>query len=92
MGARSAGVGEGYVIDLVAVMGALGVAGLLTLRIEWGARFNTTMVILKIAAVLLVIFAAAPHIDPANWRPFMPFGFDGVVEGADDDVFRGVRL
>jgi len=76
------GVGEGYVIDLVAVMGALGVAGLLTLRIEWGARFNTAMVILKIAAVLLVIFAAAPHIDPANWRPFMPFGFDGVVEGA----------
>ncbi len=83
MWARGApGVGEGYVVDLIAVLGSLGVAGLLTLRIEWGARFNTTMVIVKVAAVLLVILAAAPHIDPANWRPFMPFGFGGVVEGA----------
>ncbi|QGM48068.1 amino acid permease [Methylocystis heyeri] len=76
------GAGEGYVVDLVAVVGSLGVAGLLTLRTEWGARFNTGMVLLKLGAVLLVIFAAAPHIDPQNWRPFMPFGFGGVVEGA----------
>jgi basic amino acid/polyamine antiporter, APA family len=76
------GTGAGHIVDLFAVLGALGVAGLLTLRVEWGARFNTAMVVLKIAAVVLVIIAAAPHIDPANWRPFMPFGFSGVVEGA----------
>ncbi len=76
------GVGQGYVIDLVAVLGSLGVAALLTLRIEWGARFNTAMVVLKVGAVLLVILAAAPYIHPENWRPFMPFGFGGVVEGA----------
>ncbi len=74
--------GAGYMIDLFAVLGSLGVAGLLTLRVEWGARFNTAMVIIKVSAVLLVIAAAAPHIDPANWRPFMPFGFGGVVQGA----------
>ncbi len=76
------GTGAGRVVDLFAVLGALGVAGLLTLRVEWGARFNMAMVVLKIAAVALVIAAAAPHIDPSNWRPFMPFGFGGVVEGA----------
>jgi APA family basic amino acid/polyamine antiporter len=76
------GTGEGHVIDLCAALGALGVAGLLTLRVEWGARFNTATVLLKIAAVAVVIVAAAPHVDPANWRPFMPFGFGGVVEGA----------
>ena len=76
------GTGDDHMLDLCAMLGALGVAGLLTLRVEWGARFNTAMVLLKIAAVAVVIVAAAPHVDPANWRPFMPFGFSGVVEGA----------
>jgi APA family basic amino acid/polyamine antiporter len=40
------------------------------------------MVIVKIAAVLLVIAAGLPYVRAENWRPFMPFGFNGVVEGA----------
>jgi len=76
------GTDEGHLVDLFASLGAISVALLLTQRIELGARFNTAMVALKIGAVLLVIAAAAPHIDPNNWRPFMPFGFDGVIEGA----------
>jgi len=76
------GSGAGHVVDLVAIIGSAGVAGLLTLHIEWGARFNMTMVVLKIAAVLLVIAAGLPHVDPAHWHPFMPFGFNGVVNGA----------
>jgi APA family basic amino acid/polyamine antiporter len=79
-GAR--GTGAGHEIDLLAALGALGVAGLLTLRIEWGARFNTTMVAIKIAAVLFVIAVGLPYIRVENWRPFMPFGFSGVAEGA----------
>jgi APA family basic amino acid/polyamine antiporter len=74
--------GAGHVLDLAAMLGSLGVAALLTLRIEWGARFNTAMVIIKIAAVALVIAAGLPHVDTANWHPFMPYGFGGVVEGA----------
>lgn len=80
--AGAAGTGPGHVVDLLAALGALGVAGLLTLRIEWGARFNTAMVILKIAAVLFVIAAGLPYVRVENWRPFMPFGFSGVAEGA----------
>ncbi|MGA3303984.1 MAG: amino acid permease [Methylovirgula sp.] len=76
------GTGQGHAMDLMAVLGSLGVAGLLTLQIEWGARFNTLMVALKIAAVLLVIGAGLPHVQAANWHPFMPFGFGGVVNGA----------
>jgi APA family basic amino acid/polyamine antiporter len=76
------GTGSGHVVDVAAMVGSLAVAGLLTLRIEWGARINTTMVVIKIAAVVLVIVAGLPHIDPANWHPFMPYGFGGVVEGA----------
>jgi APA family basic amino acid/polyamine antiporter len=74
--------GAGHVLDLAAMLGSLGVAGLLTLRIEWGARFNAAMVIIKIAAAVLVIAAGLPHVHTANWHPFMPYGFGGVIEGA----------
>lgn len=78
----AAGTGPGHVVDLLAALGALATALILTLRIEWGARVNLAMVVIKIAAVLLVIAAGLPYIRPENWRPFMPFGFGGVVEGA----------
>jgi basic amino acid/polyamine antiporter, APA family len=74
--------GAGHILDLTALLACLGVAGLLTLRIEWGARFNIAMVVIKIAAVILVIAAGVPYVRAANWRPFMPYGFAGVTEGA----------
>jgi APA family basic amino acid/polyamine antiporter len=76
------GTGAGRAVDLFAALGALGVAGLLTLRIELGARFNTAMVVVKIAAALLVIVAGLPYVRVENWTPFMPFGFSGVAQGA----------
>jgi APA family basic amino acid/polyamine antiporter len=78
----ASGTGADRVIDLFAALGALGVAGLLTLRIELGARFNTAMVVIKIAAALLVIAAGIPYVRVENWTPFMPFGFSGVAQGA----------
>jgi APA family basic amino acid/polyamine antiporter len=78
----AAGTGEGRFVDLAAVLGALFVAALLTQRIEWGARFNAVMVVIKIAAVALVVVAGLPHVRLENWTPFMPYGFGGVVEGA----------
>ena len=54
----------------------------MTLRIELGARFNTAMVVVKIAAALLVIVAGIPYVRVENWTPFMPFGFSGVAQGA----------
>jgi basic amino acid/polyamine antiporter, APA family len=76
------GTGAGHVLDLPAMAGSLATAGLLTLHIEWGARFNTAMVIIKLAAVVLVVAAGLPHVNTANYHPFMPFGFGGVAEGA----------
>jgi APA family basic amino acid/polyamine antiporter len=76
------GTGAGRAVDLFAALGALGVAGLLTLRVELGARFNAAMVVVKIAAALLVIVAGLPYVRVENWTPFMPFGFSGVAQGA----------
>jgi basic amino acid/polyamine antiporter, APA family len=76
------GSGPGHEFDVIAALVALAIAGLLTVRTEWGARFNTAIVAVKIAGVLLVILAGAFYIKPANWSPFMPFGFSGVLSGA----------
>lgn len=76
------GTGPGHVLDLPAMAGSLATACLLTLHVEWGARFNTAMVVIKLAAVVLVIAAGLPHVRAANYHPFMPFGFGGVAEGA----------
>lgn len=78
----AAGSQPGQVFDLTAALVALAIAALLTVRTEWGARFNTAIVAIKIAGVLLVILAGAFYVKPENWHPFMPFGVSGVLNGA----------
>ena len=87
------GTGEGRVFNLIAALVTLAVTALLVLRTEWGARFNTAIVTVKVLAVVLVIGAGVFYIDPANWHPFVPprtigadgaghFGWQGVVTAA----------
>ena len=87
------GTGEGHVFNVVAALVTLGVAALLTFRTEWGARFNTLVVAIKVAAVVLVVVIGAFYVKPANWVPFIParamgadgamhFGFQGVATAA----------
>lgn len=76
------GTGSGHAVDLVAIVISLAIAALLTLGIEWGAKFNNIMVFIKLAIVLVVILIGVFYIHPANWHPFMPFGFHGVMGGA----------
>jgi basic amino acid/polyamine antiporter, APA family len=49
--------------------------------IRESAEANNTMVILKIAAILAFIVAASHYIHPANWHPFAPMGWSGVLTG-----------
>ena len=78
----AAGSGSGHVFDVIAALAALAIAFLLTVRTEWGARFNTAIVAVKIAGILLVISIGVFYIKPEHWHPFMPFGFSGVLSGA----------
>ena len=39
------------------------------------------MVLIKIAAILLFVFGAARAVNTANWHPFLPNGFSGVLTG-----------
>ncbi len=77
-----AGSGAGHSFDLIASLVALAITFLLTMRTEWGARFNSTIVAIKILGLVLVVAVGAFFIHPAYWHPFMPFGFHGVLTGA----------
>lgn len=76
------GTGQGHVVDLFAVLLCLLIACLLNLGIKAAARFETIVVGIKIAVVLLVIVVGALHINPANYHPFFPFGVGGAITGA----------
>jgi len=76
------GTGAGHKLDVISMLISLGIAGLLTTGIKWGARFNNLMVIIKLSIVLVVIAVGSFYVEPANWNPFMPFGFHGVMGGA----------
>ena len=49
--------------------------------IRESARTNNILVLVKMAAILVFIFAAASFIKPHNWHPFMPNGWSGVLAG-----------
>ena len=49
--------------------------------IRESARANNIMVLVKIAAILVFVFAGASFIKPHYWHPFMPNGWTGVLTG-----------
>jgi APA family basic amino acid/polyamine antiporter len=72
----------GAYFNLPAAVIVLAVTAVLVVGIRESARFNAGMVFLKVAAVLFVIVVGAAYVQPANWQPFMPYGWDGVFKGA----------
>lgn len=45
-------------------------------------KLNAVLVIIKMVAIGVFVFVAAPHFDATNWDNFMPFGFDDVLIGS----------
>jgi APA family basic amino acid/polyamine antiporter len=65
---------------------ALCIMLVLTAMLSWGvresARLNNVMVAIKVGVVLLFIVVGARHVQPANWQPFLPFGYNGMLSAA----------
>ncbi|MET8992260.1 amino acid permease [Nonomuraea wenchangensis] len=76
------GTGDGHVVDLFAMVLCLLIAFLLNRGIKTAARFETSVVAIKVAVVLVVIVVGFFFIDPANYSPFFPFGVGGAITGA----------
>ncbi len=66
-------------IDLVAAIVTLAITLLVAVGIRESAGVNGALVILQIASMLVFIVAVAHAIHPANLKPFVPFGYHGVL-------------
>src|SRR5512133_729934 len=69
----------GAVFNLPAVLIVLAITTLLVIGIRESARFNATMVFIKLAAVLFFIVAGFKFVKPENWSPFAPYGWSGIM-------------
>lgn len=73
-------------VNLPAFVIALVITAILAIGIKESARFNATIVTIKVAVVLFVIGLGIRYISAANWggdwTSFAPFGFSGIGAGA----------
>jgi amino acid transporter len=76
---------------LIANIPALAIVIAITYLVYIGIRetkkATNAMVILKIAIVVAVIAIGFFYVTPANWHPFMPNGFGGVMKGVSGVFF-----
>jgi len=54
---------------------------LLVRGIRESAKANNIMVAIKIGAILTFLVVGGALVNPANWKPFAPSGFGGIVTG-----------
>jgi len=80
----------GAILNLPAVMIVLVLTILLVLGIRGSARFNNTIVLVKVSVIMLFICFGVFYIRSENWVTFIPkntgtfghFGFSGILRGS----------
>ncbi len=73
---------EGGVFNLFAVVVTLLITALSMVGTKGSARATRIVVSVKLLVIALFIGLGLAHVKAANWAPFMPFGFSGVIRGA----------
>ena len=73
---------SGGIIDLPAILITLLVTWILYIGIKESARTNNVIVVVKVSVILLFIILGASHVNLANFKPFAPFGWKGIMSGA----------
>jgi len=72
--------------NLPAFVIALVITAILVVGIKESARFNATIVAIKVSVVLFVIALGSRYVNHSNWggdwHSFAPFGFSGIGAGA----------
>jgi basic amino acid/polyamine antiporter, APA family len=72
--------------NLPAFLIALVITTILVIGIKESARFNATIVVIKVAVVLFVIALGIRYVNTSNWgsdwHSFAPMGFGGIGAGA----------
>ncbi len=70
-----------FFIDLPAFVIIVLITMLAYRGIQESKRTTNFMVIFKIVVIVMVIIVGSFYVDTANWKPFMPNGFGGVLAG-----------
>jgi basic amino acid/polyamine antiporter, APA family len=77
-------------VNVFAMLILLVLSLILAIGIRESAMMNTVIVVLKVAIVLVFIFAGIWYVNPSNWTPFIPpntgefghYGWSGILRGA----------
>lgn len=72
----------GAIMNLPAALIILLITAMLARGIKESTKINNIMVLIKVGVVLLFIVVGVWYVEPANWTPFMPYGWSGVFSGA----------
>lgn len=83
----------GGIINLPASVIILLLMGLLIMGVKQSARTNNAMVFVKLLTITVFVAIAIFNVNPANWHPFMPFGwFDTLPDGKTTGVLAGASM
>jgi APA family basic amino acid/polyamine antiporter len=77
-----AGAYSGAIFNLPAFVILMIMTVVLVRGIRESAEVNNAMVAIKVIAILVFVFGAAHAIDPANYHPFLPNGYQGLLTGS----------
>ncbi len=73
---------QGGFINIPAII-IIGVLSLFLIKgTKESSRLNTVIVMIKLAVILIFISIGINYINPANYQPFLPYGWTGVFQGA----------
>lgn len=73
---------HGGIMNLPAVLIIVALATVLSIGVQESVRFNKIVVYVKLAVIALFIAIGIFNFDPDKWQPFLPFGLQGIVNGA----------
>lgn len=76
------GTYTGSLFNVSALVILLLLTWLLVRGVKESAGTNNAMVLIKIAAILIFVIGARHAVNIANWHPFLPNGFSGMLTGA----------
>ncbi|MCG7409738.1 amino acid permease [Paenibacillus sp. ACRRX] len=73
---------QGGLVNLPSMIIIMFITWLLSRGTKESKKVNNIMVAIKLGVILLFIIVGVFYVKPANWTPFMPYGFEGVMSGA----------
>ena len=75
------------IMDLPALFIVALITYIIFIGIKESRSVSNVMVILKLAVIFFVIVLGAYYVNPANWSPFTPTGFSGIMKGVSAVFF-----